>query len=197
MVEEPTDQIWELITDYIGTLKKSLPPEKITLHPEISETRLFYKMCGKDPSRYRPSADSLRRRLVKNLGLYKVNNVVDILNYISLKSGISIGGYDRDKIEGDIFFDTGNREDVYTGIGRGPLNIENLPVLRDSAGPFGSPTSDSIRTSIDLRSRHILFVFFCFNPSADISCFVDETKNLLIGHASAEDICITEQYLTT
>ena len=50
-------------------LREGLISEEITKNPIISDTRMAYKKCGKDPSRYRPSADSLMRRIVKGNNL--------------------------------------------------------------------------------------------------------------------------------
>ena len=142
----------------------------------------------KDPNRYRPSADSLLRRIVKGNGLYKVNNIVDILNLISVKSGFSIGGYNKSAIIGEIVLDKGTAGDEYYGIGRGLLNIENLPVLRDEKGVFGSPTSDSERTMIDERTTSVLFVFFDFGKSNSLDNYLNETIALLKQFANADNI---------
>lgn len=181
-------ELWSVIEESIGTLEEKLKLEDVNKNENIAGARKFYKTCGKDPNRYRPSADSLRRRIVKGNGLYKVNNVVDVLNLISLKTGISIGGYDIEKIEGDIRLDTGRQDDEYIGIGRGTLNIEYLPVLRDSHGVFGSPTSDSERTMINERSNKICFVFFDFNNDPELDKHLDNSIYLLEKYAGADDI---------
>lgn len=38
------------------------------------------------------------------------------------------------------------------------LNIEGLPVYRDSAGGIGTPTSDNERTKMGLETQHILAI---------------------------------------
>ncbi len=161
--------------------------DTITTRKHIASTRKAYKLCGKDPSRYRPSADSLMRRILKGNNLYMVNNVVDILNLVSLQTGFSIGGYDADKIDGSVVFDIGNKDEVYNGIGRGKLNIENLPVLRDNIGSFGSPTSDSERTMIQETAMNILFVFFDFSVSENLGNWLETTKELLMEYCGAID----------
>jgi DNA/RNA-binding domain of Phe-tRNA-synthetase-like protein len=72
----------------------------VSLKPAIRETKEAYRILGKDPSRYRPSAEALTRRIVKGKDLFWINNIVDILNLISLESGFSIGGYDADQDSG-------------------------------------------------------------------------------------------------
>lgn len=137
--------------------------ESIRKHPVIEMTKRAYRNLGKDPNRYRPAAESLLRRLCLGKGLYNVNNVVDVLNLVSIKTGFSIGGYDRDIIQGPISFGVGQAGEAYTGIGRGALNIENLPVFRDKLGAFGTPTSDSVRTMITKKTQNLLMVIPAFD----------------------------------
>lgn len=85
------------------------------LIPAIAASRKVYRTFGKDPARYRLSAEALIRRILKGNELYQVNNVVDIVNLVSLKSGFSIGGYDAEKINGDVKLSVGKLNDVYEG----------------------------------------------------------------------------------
>jgi DNA/RNA-binding domain of Phe-tRNA-synthetase-like protein len=45
--------------------------------------------------------------LINRNEIYQINNVVDALNLVSITTGFSIGGYDADKIEGDITYGIG------------------------------------------------------------------------------------------
>lgn len=128
----------------------------INKRPGIAATRKAYKALGKDPNRYRPSQEQLMRRIVRGLGLYFIDNLVDTGNLLSLTFGSSIGVFDRDKIEGDtITVGVGEAGEPYEGIGRGPLNIEGLPVQRDAKGGIGTPTSDNERTKVTADTRRI------------------------------------------
>ncbi len=179
------DILQAYINAEIREIAGNLTIQDITAKIPVKATRTGYKALGKDPSRYRPSAESLLRRIVKGQELYLINNVIDILNLVSIRSGYSIGGYDFDKIEGTIRLKCGKENMVYTGIGRGLLNIAGLPVLLDEQGPFGTPTSDSERTSITLKTRRFLMVFYNFETDASIEKWIEQTKFLLTRFASA------------
>lgn len=161
---------------------------EISQIPTVKATREAYKKTGKDPSRYRPSAESLIKRIISGKELYQINNVVDIINLISFKTGFSIGGYDFQKIEGDILFDIGKNTDVYEGLGRGLLNIEGLPIFRDSLGAFGCPTSDSIRTGLTESTTSFLMIIMNFNGFEGLQDSIDETVSLLKQYAHSNDI---------
>lgn len=151
--------LWQEINIFTEELRVADTTEGIKQQPAIAATREAYKRCGKDPSRYRPSAEALRRRLLRGLELYQIDTLVDLINLVSLRTGYSIGGFDADKIQGtNLCLDVGHAEEPFEGIGRGTLNIEGLPVFRDAVGGIGTPTSDNERTKMDVDTRHILAI---------------------------------------
>jgi len=153
--------------------------------PQIESSRDAYKALGKAPARYRLSAEALHRRIIKGKTLYKISNIVDVINLSSIKTGYSIGGYDISNIQGDIMFDVGKEDEYYEAIGRGKMNIENLPVFRDEKGAFGSPTSDSTKTMITKNTSQILLVVINFgrhdNFENDLEVISDLVENYCAG----------------
>lgn len=85
-----------------NTIRSSGKLEDINKFLPIQATRQAYKRLGKDPNRYRPSAEALRRRIFRDLPLYKIDTLVDIINLLSIQSGYSIGGFDAAKIDGNL-----------------------------------------------------------------------------------------------
>ena len=85
--------LWDEINAFTKELTTTTQPDDIKQHPAIAATREVYKRCGKDPSRYRPSAEALRRRLMRGLELYRIDTLVDLINLVSLRTGYSIGGF--------------------------------------------------------------------------------------------------------
>ena len=57
------------------------------------------------------------------------------------------------------------KEDIYEGINRGLLNVTNIPVYTDEIGPFGCPTSDTLRTCVTEYTKSILVMIICFDES--------------------------------
>ena len=128
--------------------------------PMVKQIRAIFHRAGLDPTRYRPSSESLLRRAVKGKGLYFINSVVDLVNYFSLKTLWPMGLYDTDKLKPPITWRVGREGETYTGIGRDPLNLAHFPLLVDQEGPFGSPISDSMRTRVTNESTRILWITF-------------------------------------
>jgi DNA/RNA-binding domain of Phe-tRNA-synthetase-like protein len=174
-------ELWKEMQEVYTSVKVGL--SEVSSHSEIVASRKAYKACGKDPARYRLSAEALMRRIVKGVDLPQVNTVVDLLNLVSIKTGLSIGGYDKEKILGKILMDIGLRTDEYEAIGRGKFNIENLPALRDELSAFGSPTSDSERTSITLNTKRFLMVIFGFSGENKTVEAMEKSCDLLKKYA--------------
>lgn len=154
----------------------------------IKQGRDAYKAYGKDPSRYRLAVESLYRRIVKGNKLYRINNVVDIGNILSLFTRKSIAVLDKDKIQGDIFIRLGTDDDEYNGIGRGRLNITNVPLYEDDIGPFGSTTSDTERTMITNSTTSILVFIISFTGSGHLNKELDKANELFEKYACAKNI---------
>lgn len=183
---ENTD-LWKKILEKITALNASLKVEEISRIPAIAAAREAYKSCGKSPARYRVSSEALLRRIVKRGELYQVNNVVDCLNLVSISTGFSIGGYDAAKIQGDAAFGIGRKDEPYEGIGRGELNIEGMPVFRDRKGAFGTPTSDSVRTSVIAETTRFLMVIVGFGATSELPAASALAERLLTEFAGASN----------
>lgn len=162
--------------------------EDISQLQVIKDSRKAYKALGKDPARYRLSSEALLRRIVKEKGIYKINNIVDINNLMSIKSYYSICAFDISKLEPPIKFTIGTKEDEYYGIGRGLLNIENLPVFEDQISKFGSPTSDSERVKVTNETKSISMNIISFSGNVNLDSYLNELKENLIQFANAQNI---------
>jgi DNA/RNA-binding domain of Phe-tRNA-synthetase-like protein len=128
--------------------------------PTVKKIRAIFHRAGLDPTRYRPSSESLLRRAVKGKGLYSINSVVDLINYFSLKMLYPMGLYDADRVQPPIHWRIGRDGESYEGIGRDKLNLAHFPLLVDQQGPFGSPISDSMRTRVTEECTRILWITF-------------------------------------
>ncbi|WP_299271006.1 phenylalanine--tRNA ligase beta subunit-related protein [uncultured Prevotella sp.] len=149
--------LWSEIDTLGAEYRATLTTESLKDMTSIQATRRIYKLCGKDPSRYRPSGEALVRRVLQGKGLYQVDTLVDLINLVSMKYGYSIGAFDADKFSGDtLTLGIGKEGEPYEGIGRGMINIAGLPVYRDAIGGVGTPTSDHERTKVSLSTTRLL-----------------------------------------
>jgi DNA/RNA-binding domain of Phe-tRNA-synthetase-like protein len=188
--ETPRD-LWQEIEEEMEKISSIFTLENIKMRPEISATRQVYKKLGKDPNRYRPSAEALCRRICKGVGIQRVNTLVDIINLISIRSGFSIGGFDAEKIQGDLQLEVGTANDIFQAIGRGILNVEGLPLFKDAAGGIGTPTSDNERTKLSMETRRLLMIINGYSGEKGLQEASEQAKMLLEKYAEAKEVNIT------
>ena len=184
---ETGGELLSLIKNYEDKIKEEYSLEDVLNIPLIKEARDGYKRLCKDPSRYRLACESLLRRLVKGNNLYIINNLVDVGNILSIDAKRSTAVLDYDKIEGNINIRLGKATDYYEGIGRGVINIENIPCYVDNVSPFGSTTSDTLRTSVTSSTKKILLFIVCFGNS-EKEYDIQKAKELYTKYCNALNI---------
>ena len=163
-------------------------PRGVLESPQVETVRKAYKSLGKDPARYRGSAEALLRRIVAGKGFPQVNSVVDVINLVSVESRLPIGLYDLAHVTGEIVFRAGLAGETYKGIGKYDLNLEGLPVFCDNAGPHGSPTSDSERTMVTAATKEVFVVIVSFGGVENLSRWTERISMLLTEHAAGQDL---------
>ncbi len=188
---ETTDEFWSELTGESNRIASLYQLTDTNKRPGIAATRSAYKALGKEPNRYRPSCEALCRRAVKGMELYRINMLVDIINLISMRSGYSIGGFDAEKIDGDTLrLGAGRSGEEFEAIGRGLLNIESLPIYRDSTGGIGTPTSDVERTKLTLGTTRLLMCINIYGEELPADETIELSVNLLKKYCNAQNITV-------
>lgn len=186
-VEKSNISLLNEINDCTKNIIKETKLEELSSVIQIKCGRELYKALGKAPGKYRMSSEALIRRILQGKGIYQINNIVEINNLISLKSKLPVGSYNIENLKEYITLTVGEKDAKYKGIGKDIINIENLPVLCDSLGPFGSPTSDSERAMITPSVSHIVMIIFSFD-SSEINKYLDFAEYLLKTYANGNNI---------
>src|SRR6266446_5050576 len=163
-------------------------PRGVLESPQVETVRKAYKALGKDPARYRGSAEALIRRIVAGKGFPQINVVVDVINLVSVESRLPIGLYDLAHVTGEIIFRAGGAGETYKGIGKYDLNLEGLPIFCDTAGPHGSPTSDSERTMVTGATKNVLGIIVSFGGAEGLERWAQRMSALLTRHAAGQDL---------
>ncbi len=156
-----TDALRALVDATVSQTRAELKLEEISQLPAIAGWRRALKAMGTDPARYRISSERLLRRIVKGDGLPRVSLIVDLVNVWSAASGLPIGLYDADRLEGAALeFAAGREGERYLTLAGTEMETKGKPVLRDAAGPCGSPITDSARTATHEGTRRCVAVVF-------------------------------------
>ncbi len=182
-----TEKVTNLLNETIDKYQNICELKDIVNYGKIKNARDGYKKLGKDPSHTRLACEALLRRVIKNKSLYRINDIVDLGNILSIMTQRSICVVDLDKVIGDVTIRIGTKKDIYETINRGILNVENIPLYTDDISFFGNPTSDTPRTMITETTKSILVMMICFDEEdleKDREILIELYKN----YANAENI---------
>lgn len=186
---ETSAELWAEIEREAAAIVGKYELLEVNKRPTVAQTRALYRALGKDPNRYRVASEALCRRVIRGLGLYRIDTLVDLINLVSMKSGYPISGLDADKLVGDtLVMGVGEEGELYNGIGRGLLNISGMPVYRDEKGGVATPTSDEERSKITLDTCTLQMNINGFGEEMPMEEAVAWSVELLKRYASATDI---------
>jgi DNA/RNA-binding domain of Phe-tRNA-synthetase-like protein len=155
-----------------------LEDKNVTDLPGVQEWRQIFKLTGKDPNRYRHSTEALFRRIKKQNYLSPIQSAIDINNFFSLQYQVPIGIYDIDQLTGAVKVQLGQEGEEYLGLNGRMNSLENLLILTDQLGAFGSPFVDSARAPVTKETNNALQVIF-LRPSTELESAKKLTESLM------------------
>lgn len=189
VVRESDERFWDYMDNQVlPQVRQGIEGKEWGEIPGIRGSRVAYKAFGRNPGRYRVSSEALIRRVRRGDQLYRINSVVDVNNLLSVKSGLSVGSYDLDKLHGPVTLRKAEAGEGYTGIGKDFIDMENMLVLADDRGIFGSSMSDSTRAMVTEDTRNVLVVVYCFENSMDLSALLEKGKTAFADFADAQGV---------
>ncbi len=188
-VEPPREAFWEMMeAQALPAVRERIANLSWAEIPGVRGSRAAYKAFGRDPGRYRVSSEALLRRVRRGDALYRVNSVVDVNNLLSVESGLSFGSYDLSKLRGPVTLRRAGPGEGYEGIGKDRLDMENMLVLADDAGLFGSSMSDSRRAMVTDETRDVLVVAYCFEDDLDLPALLRRAEAAFAEYADADGL---------
>lgn len=93
---------YQKLDEVLKEVTENRSSEKLSLEPKIASWRDAHRKFGSKPKDYPSSVEALYKRILKGQGLGRINPLVDIYNYISLKYMLPAGGEDLDQIKGNL-----------------------------------------------------------------------------------------------
>ena len=188
VVRQPDPQFWaHMDNEVLPQVRQAIEGKEWGEIPGIRGSRAAYKAFSRNPGRYRVSYEALIRRVRRGDELYHINSVVDVNNLLSVKSGLSVGSYDLDKLHGAVTLRKAEAGEGYTGIGKSFIDMENMLVLADADGIFGSSMSDSTRAMVTEATRNVLVVVYCFENDIDLPALLEAGKAAFTQFAGVQD----------
>lgn len=111
-------EIFHLLEEVENLIKADFTPEDIAKHKLISPWRSAYFAFGAKPKKHHNSVEALIRRITGGDKLPRINKLVDLYNYLSLKHLVPMGADDLDKVTGNIQLTFAQGNETFIPIGK-------------------------------------------------------------------------------
>jgi len=111
-------EIFHLLEEVEELIKDDFTPEDIAKHKLISPWRSAYLAFGAKPKKHHNSVEALMRQILEGK-LPRINKLVDLYNYLSLKHLVPMGADDLDEVIGNIRLTFALGSETFIPIGKG------------------------------------------------------------------------------
>jgi lysyl-tRNA synthetase class 2 len=107
----------DLQAKVITETREEIGSTPLTRLPFVRSWREMYRSFGTKPGDYRPSAEALLRRALRDRGMPGINTAVDAYNAASVRHIIPMGGFDLDRVQGAIRLRLSEGGEAFTPLG--------------------------------------------------------------------------------
>ncbi|MEM2978461.1 MAG: phenylalanine--tRNA ligase beta subunit-related protein [Candidatus Hadarchaeales archaeon] len=142
--------------------------------------RDFMWKLGIDPTKIRPSAEALVRRILLGKPFPTINTQVDVYHVDSVLLLVSIGAFDLDRLEGELLLRFAGEGEEFLGIGmEEPLRLRGGEVVVSDGRKLIAiyPYRDSELTKVTERTRRVLFLL-CGVPGVEVETLREAGERL-------------------
>ncbi len=154
------DLLEEEIRSTTEELREKYSLDRLKDEPNSRAYRDFYWRLGIDPTKQRPAAEALARRLLRGESLPRINAVVDAYNCASLRSLLAIRAYDLERIGLDLTLRLSLEGEVFEPIGgkNETLKAGQIILADDTKIVHLYPYRDSKLSAASTMSKDLLIL---------------------------------------
>ncbi len=161
---EPSREGWEDFEHGLfEKIRSSTSLEDVKDDPLFRSYRDLYWTFGMDPTKLRVSSEALLRRIVNGLNLWRISNIVDVVNVASPMHRLPIGLVDVTKIVGNLRVRIAQKGEIFVRIGGAEKMCRGRElVLADDEKIvcFGYATHDSELTKVSTVSTQVYLLHY-------------------------------------
>lgn len=116
--------------EIVKRVKERWTLDQLREHPTFRAYRDFFWRVGVDPTKTRPAAEALIRRLLHGRKLPRVNTLVDSYNIASVDTAVALAAFDEDELRGELLLREAKTGEKFLGIGmEKPITLKGGEVL--------------------------------------------------------------------
>jgi len=167
-------------------IRENYSSQTLVNHPYVAAWRETYRSIGVKAKKYNPTCEALIRRILEGEPIPRINAVVDSYLLVEAETFLPCGGYDLDRIQGDITlrYSPGNEPFVPLGGGTHEETNTGEVVYADSKTILTRKWNfrDADSTKITLDSKNIALFSEAASPQIPtdaVSVFIERLESLL------------------
>jgi DNA/RNA-binding domain of Phe-tRNA-synthetase-like protein len=126
--------------------------------PTFRAYRDFFWRVGIDPTKNRPAAEALIRRILGGRTIPRINTLVDAYNLASVKTEIALAAFDANKLKGDLLMRFAEEEEKFLGIGmEKPMLLQGGEIVVSDSEKLVAiyPYRDADSTKITEKTKNV------------------------------------------
>ncbi|MHA1963744.1 MAG: B3/B4 domain-containing protein [Candidatus Thorarchaeota archaeon] len=180
-VGESSPSFEEYEKETFKEIQSQLTLEEVKDDPLFRSYRDLYWTFGLDPTKFRVSSEAVIRRILKGLNLWRLSDIVDIVNLASAYHKIPIGLIDASKLKGNLVVRTAFNGELFQRIGGKIIMCRGREIVvadEQKIVCFGYATHDSERTMITKDSSRVLVLLY--GSEAVTSDVMDESLKITL-----------------
>lgn len=123
--------------------------------------RDFFWRIGIDPTKIRPAAEALIRRVLGGRTIPHINTLVDAYNIASIKTEIALAAFDADKLKGELIMRFAEKGEEFLGIGmKKPMFLKGGEIVVSDGEKLVAmyPYRDADSTKITEKTKNVVLL---------------------------------------
>lgn len=183
-VSEIDPRLEEFKEDVYAEVRRGFTLEGLKDEPVFRLYRNFFWRIGVDPTKVRPAAEALIRRVLGGRPIPRINTVVDAYNLASMTTCLALAAFDTNRLNGDIIIRFSNEGEEFLGIGMDkPVILTGREVVMTDASRLLAmyPHRDAEYSRITLQTNDLIIIS-CGVPGISVDRLreaADKTHNFI------------------
>ncbi|OGD54075.1 hypothetical protein A3K80_00410 [Candidatus Bathyarchaeota archaeon RBG_13_38_9] len=170
-VAKSGDELEVFSQEIFSEVKNKYTLDNLKDVPIFRSYRDFFWRVRIDPTKVRPAAEALIRRILAGKTIPQVNNVVDSYNLASIKTEVALAAFNRDELKDNLIMRKSKAVEQFLGIGMNEPTkcVGSEVVIADSEKLVAIyPHRDADTSKVTNSTRNILLLI-CGVPGIDMT----------------------------
>jgi DNA/RNA-binding domain of Phe-tRNA-synthetase-like protein len=182
-VTKRKDELEEFKKLVFDEVRKRYSLESVKDVPVFRAFRDFFWKIGIDPTKNRPAAEALVRRILAGKPIPSINTAADACNLASIKSEVPLATFDEDKIRDKLTMRFALKEESFLGIGMDkPMSLNGGEVVISDSERIVAlyPHRDADYSKLTEKTRNVT-ILVCGVPGISLET-LNQSKKIAIEY---------------